>query len=133
MPFNRNNIANKYRAFDIMVNVIIPLLIGYACYFPFFRNHLNHLLNNYIPDCTWAYAFQSAILIIWERKIKIEWTIIIICSGLCFEILQYLHFFTGTGDIFDFLTYTISVLLALILNNTFSSIFKLNKSYDKKI
>lgn len=125
-----NTFLIKSRRIDILINVIAPLLVGCSFYLPLFGNCLPQLLRNYVPDAIWAYAFQSLILIIWERKVQLNWTIIAIISGGCFEYLQYSHAFSGTGDVLDFLLYTLFILIAVALNDFMSSKY-LNHHYVK--
>ncbi|MBS1736314.1 MAG: hypothetical protein JSS98_06845 [Bacteroidetes bacterium] len=90
------------------------------------------MIQNYLPDGLWAYALQSCILIIWNRKINIIWSIAIMLFAVIFELLQYLHFINGTGDFFDIIIYFIFFGIALSANKFFISniYFKLT-SYDK--
>ena len=104
----------KSSYFDVLLNVIIPILLGslfYLCTLPY-----PYILRFYIPDALWAYAFTSIILIIWERVYNILWLSIIVVFFCVFELLQFLGILPGTGDLIDVLTYCISFLCALLLN-----------------
>jgi hypothetical protein len=102
--------------FDIIINVILPILIAVFIYRISFVNE-NALIKNYFPDALWAYALASSILIIWKREVNYFWLFIIIVFFVVFEILQYLHFIKGTGDVWDVLTYLIATFIAIIINN----------------
>jgi hypothetical protein len=118
---------NKWK--DIGCNMILPLFIGTAVYVLKKIISLHPIIVNYLPDGLWAYALQSCILIIWNRKINWMWTIalLIFCAG--FEILQKTRLLSGTGDIYDFLVYVIFMATALLFNNTFNFYFYKTKTH----
>lgn len=122
---------NRFQKFDILINIISPLLIGYALYQPYFRNLEIKLLNNYLADFVWGYAFQSSILIIWDRKIKTVWVLSVISCGIIYEIFQYFHILNGTADIMDISIYLLAILLSLILNKYFLQKYKSRKLYEQ--
>jgi len=55
---------------DIILNVICPVLAGCLIYYAGYTGYLPSLVQNYVPDGLWAYAFISAILITWDRHIN---------------------------------------------------------------
>ena len=123
---------NLSKTTDIFLNVVIPVFLGYIVYLLENETVVPGIVKNYLPDGFWAYALQSCILIIWNRKINIIWNIAIMLFAVTFELLQYFHFIKGTGDFFDIITYFIFFGIALSANKFFISniYFKLT-SYDK--
>jgi hypothetical protein len=120
------------KATDIFLNVVIPLFLGYIFYLLGNEIVVPGMIPNYLPDGLWAYALQSCILIIWNRKINIIWNIAIMLFVVMFELLQYLHFIKGTGDFFDIITYFIFFGIALTANKFFiSNIYIKLTNYDR--
>lgn len=111
------------KTLDWLLNVAAPLLLGFAVYRG--ENHylLPTLVRNYLPDCLWAYAFISTILIIWDRQPGLFWILAVYLVSAGFEILQYRHWVAGTGDIKDILAYFIIFCIALILNRSIKPIY----------
>ncbi|MEI6898620.1 MAG: hypothetical protein WCL00_01980 [Bacteroidota bacterium] len=101
---------------DLLVNVLLPLVLGFTMYHC--KNHLGlkPSLVFYLPDGLWAYSFISFILIIWHRKIHIIWIILVFFIYVLFEILQYFKIIPGTGDIMDIFTYFGCGFIALMIN-----------------
>ena len=116
---NLENKAYWLRIVDFFFNVTIPVSLGYLVYFFSNEKILFGLIRNHLPDGLWAYALQSCMLIIWNRKTHITWTIIIMLFTIAFETLQYLHFIRGTGDFFDVLVYFIFFGIAIGANKLF--------------
>ncbi len=108
---------------DILFNIIIPLLLGIVIYLAGRTISIPSLVRNYLPDGLWAYAFLSAILIIWGREINLTWIAAVFLTSVGFEILQYEHKIAGTGDIQDIITYFIAFSVALRLNTFFKSFY----------
>jgi hypothetical protein len=101
--------------FDVFINVLLPVLIGVFFYrFPFANEH--SIFKNYVPDALWAYALTSSIFIIWNRLVNYLWLSFVILFFIVYEILQYLHFTKGTGDVWDVVTYLTSTFIAIIIN-----------------
>jgi hypothetical protein len=106
---------------DAIVNILSPLLFGSFLYvipplnFPTF-------IKSYLPDGLWAYSFISCILIIWDRKINWFWILAGFCISICFEMLQYYHVLSGTGDIYDIIVYLFFFIIALKLNFSFEAL-----------
>lgn len=107
---------------DTSCNVIIPLLLGVIMYVLTNKRLISTTVNYNLSDGIWAYALQSCILIIWDRKINIFWISVTFLFSIAFEIFQYLHVLRGTGDILDILAYFIFSGVALLTNNYFITI-----------
>lgn len=120
--------SKYYKRFDIFLNVIVPLSVGSFSYFISTYTWVNPFLKSYLADACWAYSFASAIIIIWNRKLKYSWLSMAFFISCLFELFQYKHLIAGTGDIYDVLTYFIFFLLAIISNNFFKLIFYKNQT-----
>lgn len=101
------------RYLDFIVNVILPIFIGYVLYLYMPYN----IIRYYLPDALWAFSFTSCLLIIWERKINVKWMLSIIILSPLFELMQHNNMIKGTGDIFDIIIYYFSFSIALIINH----------------
>jgi len=106
---------------DLLLNVFFPLLLGYFIYF--FSDIMSMPLpvKNYFPDGLWAYSFISAILILWRREFNSLWITIAFLLAACFELMQYVHWLQGTGDMFDILIYVTFFGIALSANKFFKN------------
>lgn len=113
----------RSRAFDFAINVLLPLILGYIIYLLTLNHKHIIILGNYLPDGLWAYALLSSVLIIWDRQKNIFWIIFIYIAAALFEIFQYLHFISGTGDILDILVYYIFFTFVLAANNLLKNTF----------
>jgi hypothetical protein len=102
---------------DIILNVISPVLGGCLIYYLGYAGYLPSLVQNYLPDGLWAYAFISAILIIWNRRVNLLWLIIVCLLAAGFEILQYLQLINGTPDIADAVVYLTCIGLGILINH----------------
>src|SRR5688572_20231141 len=98
---------------DLFLNVIIPLLSGILMYYISSIHTIPVVLNNYLADGLWAYAFISSILIIWDRDINILWISIAYLMTICYELFQYNHIISGTGDVYDIIIYFLFFFIAL--------------------
>ena len=71
-----------------------------------------------LPDCLWLLSFLLLMESIWGND-KLKW--VFVCGMISFayllEGLQCLLAFPGTGDIWDFVCYTIAILLYLSIHN----------------
>jgi hypothetical protein len=105
------------RKIDIIVNVFLPLLLGYFIYNSGDAGRMNLLVKNHLPDGLWAYSFMAAILIIWNRQVNYVWIAIACLLSGGFELMQCLHWVAGTGDIMDILAYLIFIGLAILINH----------------
>ncbi len=102
---------------DFFFYVMLPILSGAGLYFLKLWGNIPGLINNYLPDGLWAFAFVSSILIIWDREINKLWLGIAFISFILFEFLQGIHIIAGTGDYKDIVCYLAFSFLALIINN----------------
>jgi hypothetical protein len=114
---------------DILLNVMLPVVLGLLIYFFAGSSAIWPALWNYGPDGLWAYSFISAILIIWERKCHPFWIATAFLVSICFEYLQYAGFISGTGDLFDVLTYCLFFYGSLKLNAYFKNANQ-NQKFD---
>lgn len=110
------------RMCDIFLNLLAPLGLGVLLYLL----PLPALLRNYAPDALWAYAYTSALLLIWERNPHKIWLLFIFVSFILFEALQKTGRVAGTADTADVLVYFLAAGLALFLNPYFQ--FKTNNN-----
>ena len=111
------------KIFDILLNVVLPVLTGYLIYQFAGNNNRYEWARNYLPDGLWAYALLSSILIIWNRKINTYWCSLVFLFAAAIEIFQFFHFIPGTGDIWDIATYYLFFIIVLLTNKYF---FKTN-------
>jgi hypothetical protein len=114
-----------FNSLDILVNSLAPVLSGLLIYLladPFF---IPPVVVNYFPDFAWAYAFISALLIIWDRTIHIFWIFTAVAIAFLFESLQYYGVLPGTGDLFDVLIYLFACCTALYCNPYFKHRFSI--------
>ena len=105
------------RQIDLVINVILPLLLGYFIYHMGDAGRISALIKNHLPDGLWAYSFITAILIIWNRQVNGLWIVIACLLSAGFELLQYFHWIAGTGDIIDMIAYLLFTGLALLINH----------------
>jgi len=113
---------------DVFLNIALPVLAGTVLYL--FGDDVSPFIKNYFPDALWAYAFASAILIIWYREINMAWLAVMYLAAIGFEIFQYKHIVTGTGDWWDIAVYSLSFSVAVFLNPYFKHTFQ--KHYSCK-
>lgn len=123
-----------------MLNILIPLLLGFSVYivfrpdaiisvyiFSLLKLHpivlclspewLRIFVNNFLSDFLWAYSltFVVSLILGYSRKNQI------ISFSLCFifeaiiELLQRTKFIHGTFDIIDVFVESIAILFALVL------------------
>ena len=104
---------------DIFFNVILPLLLGIGIYELSNATILNGFFRNYLPDGLWAYSLVSSLLIIWNRRIKIFWIVLIFIFYIGFEVFQYIKVINGTGDYMDVLIYFGFSTATLLTNKYF--------------
>jgi hypothetical protein len=109
------------RAIDILLNICAPLLLGMLLY-PFSMYYpIPPFIKYHLADGLWAYAFLSAFLIIWERKINFFWISILFPVAAGYEWLQAQHMIAGTGDVLDILSYFSFFFIALLFNSYYKS------------
>lgn len=110
----------------ITYNTIIPLSIGSLVYYYENTSTLLERVANYLPDALWSYSLVSLMLIVWKLKIPYSWLIAIMLLFISTELLQFLKFIPGTGDLIDILIYLLSGYLSyLILSSTFINKIKI--------
>lgn len=134
-----------------MINVFIPIIIGFSIYMLFRNNtlimfdwfdnigginivvklrdfiaplkkHMPNWLLFSLPDGLWCYSFVSAFLII-DKRVSF-WLLIPFLFGVGIEILQYYSLFKGTYDSVDVFFYILGFFLPFI------SLNKIIKSFD---
>jgi hypothetical protein len=110
---------NKGLLTDILLNVLLPLIAGAFIYYLSSILSTQGFIINQLPDGCWAYAFISCMLIIWNRQINPFWIAIAFIITSLFEVLQYLQYIQGTGDLWDIFTYFLATILALSCNRFF--------------
>ena len=110
----------KFRLVDITIHVLFPLLAGAIFYLYFSFKGTSLPGSSSIPDGLWAYAFCSAILITWDRRVYKPWLIVAGLTAIMFEVLQYMHFIKGTGDPVDVFVYLLSGAISIQSNRYFS-------------
>ncbi|HYO21130.1 MAG TPA: hypothetical protein VER36_01915 [Flavisolibacter sp.] len=108
---------------DFCLNALLPLLLGGCVYLNSHWLQEMRLISGYAADGLWAYAFASAILIVWQRRIHGGWLATALLSAIIFEGLQHLDIVGGTADVNDLLVYAICFSTAVLLNNYFKHQF----------
>jgi hypothetical protein len=108
------------KRYQIVLNVAVPIALGLFIYFIAAINLISRQLSNFLPDGLWAYALASCLLIVWDRQANFIWMTILGCFFITFELLQWLHYIEGTGDIKDVLIYFFFGFLALTTNQFFN-------------
>lgn len=104
----------KNKDLAVLLHVIFPISLGLITYHDLFT--LPSLLNQYLADGLWAYAFTSSLLLLWDRKPPLLWLTIALISAISFEWFQYTSIISGTGDLFDIIVYLLFGSMALIIN-----------------
>ena len=141
MIIKKNTLNNCFRIASLLCSLLLFLLacwlyiafrstdmilynwLGIDC-----NNHLFQLLRitdclpapwliYNLPDFLWMLSFLLLMESIWGND-KLKW--MFVCAMMIFtyvlEGLQCLHAFSGTGDIWDFVCYTIAILLYLSIH-----------------
>lgn len=114
------------KSVDVVLHVILPVLVGCVLYYVPVRAVAPAFVCNYLPDGLWAYAFMSAILIVWNRQVNRMWVVIPFVTAVVFEWLQQQEIISGTGDWMDVGVYFLFFLLALGINKKISFNLNLN-------
>ena len=78
----------------------------------------NAVFAFYLPDFLWSFSFCCFLNAIYDSKTKgiVLCGVAAVMIGVVWEVLQYVCFVTGTGDILDMVTYFLAALLATIIN-----------------
>lgn len=114
----------KFNRFaDIVLNVFLPLLLGYLVYYAGQQGRISLTVKNFLPDGLWAYAFISALLIIWNRSLPLIWIVAVYLLAAGFECLQYYKIVAGQPDVWDGVIYFLFISFGLVLNKTFKSLY----------
>ena len=81
-----------------------------------------------IPDGLWLLSYLLMIEAIWgnEKQRKIWFIIPVILFAFLLEVLQYIGFFPGTGDVLDMLCYSVAIAVYL-------GIIKLKQYFYEKL
>jgi hypothetical protein len=116
------NIMRLSTKFDIVLNILFPIIIGACIYMLNEEAFLEGFIRNHLSDGLWAYALISSILVIWNRQINRYWITLAFFIFIGFESLQYFHLINGTFDLWDILVYLIFSGLAIVLNKFFISL-----------
>lgn len=71
-----------------------------------------------LPDGLWLLSFLLFMDGIWENERRMKWifSILIIVFAFVLECMQFVGYFSGTGDIWDVIAYIAAILLFLIIN-----------------
>lgn len=112
-------VKNKNFLFNLIVNVILPLLIGVLIYIGENLKKLDFYFLDFLQDGIWAYTFTSSILIIWNNEINYFWLCVLSGVFVIFELLQSLNLIDGTGDFIDVIIYFIFGLFSIFVNQIF--------------
>ncbi|HMO61839.1 MAG TPA: hypothetical protein PKC39_12545 [Ferruginibacter sp.] len=97
---------------DVALNVLLPLVIGYVIY----NVSTGQYVINYLPDGLWAYAFVSALSIIWNRQLPFFWIVAVFVLATLVEFLQWLKLIPGTPDLLDIVVYFLFITVGLLIN-----------------
>lgn len=101
---------------DTLLNIVIPLLLGVMIYRMIPYVQLPLFFKNHFPDACWAYAFISAMLIVWDRKVHPLWIVAVFMAAVGYEVLQFVHILPGTGDVRDIVVYFTAFGVGLLAN-----------------
>ena len=115
----------SYIKYDLALNIFLPLICGTLIYLLTDTTFVaTWWIRSYIPDGLWAYAFTSAILIIWQRDMNLLWLLMVLMAGIFFEWMQFKSIVPGTADLVDIFIYLVFFLIALLFNSFFKQTFK---------
>lgn len=120
------------KRWDLLLNILAPLAFGIIVYWLGDNQCIPSLIHNYLPDGLWAYAFMSAILLVWDRQLNMIWIIAAVLLSGGYELLQNYHIVAGTGDWNDILVYAAFFTIALLLNSLFKGSI-LNTKLQKQL
>ena len=112
---------NKKRRLYLVLSFII---IGIITYYLFDikvltkSNVVFTIIRNFLPDVCWTISFffmsiRFATNI--TKKYILLTSLYVFCIALLFELLQFFKIVKGTFDILDVITYTISIILACLI------------------
>lgn len=103
---------------------LCTLILGILIYYLFHQGIIlensgfSMFIRNYIPDFLWMISFYF-FSINYSKGITKKYILLTsfytFAFGLIFELLQLINIVKGTFDIFDIITYAISILIASIV------------------
>lgn len=98
--------------------------------FEWIRKHsfsMSPIVKYNVPDGLWMLSFLLFVESVWgdEKSIKWMFCVPIIAFACTMEILQFLGYFPGTGDVLDIFSYVMAILLFILLT-------KLKQMYYEK-
>lgn len=132
---------------NIIINVILPVLLGFFIYIAFrplnltyyqwlkklkidyFFQNINVFFSNYksfipnmviynVPDGIWTYACTSIFIQIWKKNKLLNFYLIIpFLLSLLIESLQFVKIFPGTFCLFDLLFIILFFTLSIFFTN----------------
>lgn len=78
----------------------------------------NNFFKHYFVDYLWALSLSCGLHIIFLPQVKLSLilTLIVFLFGLMFELVQFLGYITGTGDIIDIISYLLAGITVNIIN-----------------
>lgn len=101
---------------DLLLNCVLPIIVGVLIYMGSQRYDYPSFISGHLADLFWAYAYASAILLVWTRELNIVWFFTALLSSYFFEWGQYTGIFAGVGDWMDVFVYSVGFAVALVLN-----------------
>ncbi len=139
------NMTSQFMIKRITIWVLLPLIIGLLFYQlrPFgngwiddfklesdalinFGKRLPDFLKYNFPDGLWAFAFTSAIQILWaphEKSFRVFWLVVVFLVIALTEVLQKFEILNGVFDWLDLITMTFAFVSSILI---FSKYEKLN-------
>ena len=80
---------------------------------------LGIFLRYYFTDMLWLFSLQTSILAITLPNMKkaCRYSVELLFFAMIYELFQYVHIISGTGDIIDILMYIIATLSVVLLYN----------------
>jgi hypothetical protein len=100
----------------LILHCILPLIAGILIYLigdsgPFLLS-----FKNYLPDGLWAFAFGSALLLIWDNRPPLIWLMAGWLMLVLTEWMQKTGLMPGTADWLDILVYSAGYGIAIGYN-----------------
>lgn len=119
----RYHSRNKGFWYDLLLNGLLPLLLGWLLYNTALLSYLPAIFQSHLADGLWAYAFASVLLIAWNRVVPWAWMLIAMIVAAGFEWLQAAGTIPGTADWKDGLIYLLAMGISIGLNPYFRKRF----------
>lgn len=98
---------------QVLLRVFIPLSLGAGSYVVSTAEPLINAAKHTLADGLWAYAFVSALLLLWNERINMAMILAATSAFFGFEYAQGCGILPGTGDKLDVLVYFVSGILAI--------------------